>query len=125
MAPSLALLRALCHAGQHPAGGRKPLRDLRRHTVGTTEGTATPEIGAQRAYEVNGCQAVEVGGYGFRRRGNDPLEVGDRVLLPENYVSRLKNGPGPTVGVVNKLGTTYRGPLSDIVGRAPATGGDD
>lgn len=39
-------------------------------------------------------------------------------------MSRLKNGPGPTVGVVNKLGSTYQGSLSDIVGRAPATGGD-
>ncbi|MET9553641.1 hypothetical protein [Streptomyces sp. NPDC006645] len=46
------------------------------------------------------------------------------MLLPEKNVSRLKNGPAPTVGVVNKLGTTYRGPPSDIVGRAPATGGD-
>ncbi|MEV8419410.1 hypothetical protein [Streptomyces niveus] len=79
---------------------------------------------AQRVYEVDGCQTVEVGGYGYCWRGDAPLEVGDRVLLPENYVSRLKNGPGPTVGVVNKLGTTYRGPLSDVVGRAPATGGD-
>ncbi|MBT2442807.1 hypothetical protein J7E93_22390 [Streptomyces sp. ISL-36] len=79
----------------------------------------------RRVYEVNGCQVVEVGGYAYRWRGNDPLEVGDRVLLPENYVSRLRNGPGPTVGVVNKLGIVYRGSLSDIVGRAPATGRDD
>ncbi|MFJ8000834.1 hypothetical protein ACIQ7D_27510 [Streptomyces sp. NPDC096310] len=73
----------------------------------------------RRVHEVNGCQLVEVGGYGYRWRGSDPLEVGDRVLLPENYVSRLKNGPGPTVGLGNKLGTTtYQGSLSDIVGRA-------
>ncbi|MEU5977484.1 hypothetical protein [Streptomyces sp. NPDC047315] len=73
-------------------------------------------------HEVNGCQVVEVGRYGYRWRENDPLEVGDRVLLPESYVSRLKNGPGPTVGVVNMPGTTYQGSLSGIVGRAPATG---
>ncbi|MEU9608690.1 hypothetical protein [Streptomyces sp. NPDC048057] len=79
----------------------------------------------RRVYEANGCQVVEVGGYGYRWRGRDPLEVGDRVLLPENYVSRLRNGPGPTVGVVNKLGTTYQGSLSDIVGRAPATGDEE
>lgn len=53
---------------------------------------------------------------------DDALEVGDRVLLPENYVSRMKTGPGPTLGVVSKLGTTYRGPMSDIVRRAPAMG---
>ncbi|MEW1902111.1 hypothetical protein [Streptomyces sp. NPDC086147] len=75
-------------------------------------------------YEVNGCQVVKVGGYGYRWRGNEPLEVGDRVLLPENYVSRIKNGPGPTVGVVSKLGTTCRGSLSDVVGRAPMAGED-
>ncbi|WP_236241790.1 hypothetical protein [Streptomyces sp. CC228A] len=77
---------------------------------------------AKRVYEVDGHQVVDVGGYAYRWCGSKPLEVGDRVLLPENYVSRMKNGPGPTLGVVRKLGTTYQGPLSDIVGRAPATG---
>lgn len=74
--------------------------------------------GAQRVYEVAGHQVVDVGRYAYRWCGSEPLEVGDRVLLPENYVSRLHNGPGPTVGVVSKLGTTYRGPLSDILSRA-------
>ena len=77
--------------------------------------------GARRVYEVDGYQVVQVGKYSYRWRGGDPLEVGDRVLLPENWVSKLKDGPGSTVGVVTKLGTTYRGSLSDIVGRAPAT----
>ncbi|QIB48626.1 hypothetical protein G3H79_06805 [Streptomyces aureoverticillatus] len=76
---------------------------------------------SQRVYEVAGHQVVDVGGYAYRWCGSEPLEVGDRVLLPENYVSRLRNGPGPTLGVVSKLGTTYRGPLADIVSRAPAT----
>ncbi|MFE0690222.1 hypothetical protein ACFV0Z_18985 [Streptomyces xiamenensis] len=77
---------------------------------------------SKRVYEIGGHQVVDVGGYAYRWRGSTPLEVGDRVLLPENYVSRLKYGPGPTQGVVSKLGTTYRGPLSDIVSRAPAPG---
>ncbi|MYX05967.1 hypothetical protein GTW98_03955 [Streptomyces sp. SID8375] len=80
---------------------------------------------ARRVYEVDGCQVVQVGKYSYRWCGCDPLEVGDRVLLPENWVSKLKDGPGSTVGVVTKLGTTYRGALSDIVGRAPATGEND
>ncbi|MFI7089751.1 hypothetical protein ACIBUR_39985 [Streptomyces anulatus] len=78
---------------------------------------------AKRVYEIGGHQVVDVGGYAYSWRGSTPLEVGDRVLLPENYVSRMKNGPGPTLGVVSKLGTTYRGPLSDIVSRAPAADG--
>ncbi|MER5568778.1 hypothetical protein ABT083_21545 [Streptomyces goshikiensis] len=79
----------------------------------------------RRVYQVGGHQVVEVGRYTYRWRGNKPLAVGDRVLLPENYVSRMKDGPGPTAGVVTKLGTTCRGPLSDIVERAPAAGGQD
>ncbi|MEU6925597.1 hypothetical protein [Streptomyces sp. NPDC046631] len=75
---------------------------------------------ARHVYEVDGCQVVQVGKYSYRWRGSDPLKVGDRVHLPENWVSKLKVGPGLTVGVVTKLGTTYRGSLSDIVGRAPA-----
>lgn len=59
---------------------------------------------------------------GQSRGRGPPARV--RVLLPENHVSRLKNRSGPTVGVVNRLGTTYRGSLSDIVGRAPAPSED-
>ncbi|MFE0794361.1 hypothetical protein [Streptomyces mutabilis] len=77
---------------------------------------------SRRVYEIDGHQVVDVGGYAYRWRGSTPLEVGDRVLLPENYVSRMKNGPGPTLGVVSKLGTTYCGPLSDIVRRVSAAG---
>ncbi|MET9297443.1 hypothetical protein [Streptomyces sp. NPDC003077] len=75
---------------------------------------------ATRIFEVDGHQVVDVGGYAYRWRGNTPLEVGDRVLLPENYVSRMRSGPGPTVGIVSQLGSTYRGHMSFIVGRAPA-----
>lgn len=79
---------------------------------------------ATRIHEIAGDQVVGVGGYAYRWRGSGRLEVGDRVLLPENYVSRLKHGPGPTVGVVSALGTTYRGDLSFIVARAPAAEAD-
>ncbi|MYV65958.1 hypothetical protein GT043_08420 [Streptomyces sp. SID2131] len=80
---------------------------------------------ARRVYEVDGCQVVQVGKYSYRWRGSDPLAVGDRVLLPENWLSKIKEGTGPTAGVVTKLGTTYRGSLADIEGRAPTTDGTD
>jgi len=76
----------------------------------------------QRVYEIGGDQVVEVGKYAYRWRGNPPLEVGERVLLPENWLSRVKDGAGTYQGVVTRLGATYRGELSFIVGRAPADG---
>ncbi|WP_171171869.1 hypothetical protein [Streptomyces sp. I05A-00742] len=75
---------------------------------------------AVRVYEMDGDQVVGVDGYAYRWRGDEPLAVGDRVLLPENYVSSMKYGRGPFPGVVTELGTTYRGPLSFIIRRAPA-----
>ncbi|MGH3326781.1 MAG: hypothetical protein ACRDPT_03110 [Streptomycetales bacterium] len=72
---------------------------------------------AARFYDFDGDQVVEVGGYAYRWRGSMRLAVGDRVLVPENYISRMKHGPGPYEGVVTKLGATYRGELSFIVGR--------
>ncbi|MGW6214879.1 hypothetical protein [Streptomyces sp. NPDC055109] len=74
-----------------------------------------------RRYEVDGHQAVTVDGYGYRWTGPGALEVGDRVLLPANYVSAMRLGPGPFPGTVTELGTTYTGQLSTIVSRAPAT----
>ncbi|QLE70220.1 hypothetical protein FGW37_33135 [Streptomyces rectiverticillatus] len=73
-----------------------------------------------RRFEVDSDQAVTVDGYGYRWRGPGRLEVGDRVLLPENYVSALRHGPGPFPGTVTELGTTYTGNLSTIISRAPA-----
>lgn len=70
-----------------------------------------------RIHEIGGDQVVDVGGYAYRWRGETPLEVGDRVLLPENYVSRLKHGPGPLEATVTSLGTTYQGPLAFVLGR--------
>jgi hypothetical protein len=70
-----------------------------------------------RIHEVGGDQIVDVGGYAYRWRGETPLEIGDRVLLPENYVSRLKHGPGPLEGTVTGFGTTYQGPLAFVLRR--------
>ncbi|WP_211216196.1 hypothetical protein [Longispora albida] len=77
---------------------------------------------ASRYYEYGGDQVVEVGRYAYRWPGLGRLEVGDRVLLPENWISQMKHGPGPVEGVVTKLGATYRGELSVIIGRAPGAG---
>ena len=73
---------------------------------------------AERYYELDGHQVVEVGRYAYRWRGSDPLSVGDRVVLPENWLSRIKDGPGSREDVVTRLGSTYRGELSFIVRRA-------
>jgi len=43
-------------------------------------------------------------------------------VAAENWLSRMKDGPGQYEGVVTQLGTTYRGELSFIVGRAPVEG---
>lgn len=73
---------------------------------------------AQRYFEQDGDQVVEVGRYAYRWGGNPPLEVGERVRLPQNWLSEVRSGPGTYEGVVAKLGATYRGQLSRILGRA-------
>jgi hypothetical protein len=72
---------------------------------------------ASRLFEIDGDQIVQVGKLTYRWRGPEPLAVGDRVLLPENWLSRMKDGPGPYEGVVTELGSSYRGELSFIVRR--------
>ncbi|MFJ7280563.1 hypothetical protein [Kitasatospora sp. NPDC098663] len=79
----------------------------------------------QRRFEDRGAQAVTVDGYGYRWGGPGRLEVGDRVLLPENYVSALRHGSGPFPGTVTALGTTYSGALSAIVSRLPDQRSED
>jgi hypothetical protein len=74
--------------------------------------------GEGRVFAVDGEQVVSVGRYAYRWRGSPPLAVGDRVLLPENWLSRKKDGPGHWVGVITELGTTYTGTLAHVVDRA-------
>jgi hypothetical protein len=69
--------------------------------------------------EIAGQQIVQVGRYAYQWDGGEPLAIGDRVLLPANWLSAIKDGPGPFEGVVTQLGTSYMGPLSRIVRRLP------
>ncbi|MDJ1645214.1 hypothetical protein [Streptomyces pakalii] len=108
--------------------GRTKEREWRQRTeaaqVATLERqirTLREELDAKnRRFDVDGDQAVTVDGYGYRWRGPGRLDVGDRVLLPENHVSALRHGSGPFPGTVTELGTTYTGILSRIISRAPA-----
>jgi len=52
-------------------------------------------------------------GYAYEWHGDEPLRVGDKVLLPSNWTTA-----GDWVGEVTGLGTTYAGPLRAILGRA-------
>lgn len=82
--------------------------------------TLREELDAKnRRFDVDGDQTVTVDGYGYRWNGPGTLDVGDRVLLPENHVSALRHGSGPFPGTVTELGTTYTGTLSRIISRAP------
>jgi len=82
------------------------------------------QLDAERhLYELEGDQLVEVDGYAYRWSGPDRLAVGDRVVLPQNWISKLKHGPGPFAGQVTMLGTKYRGDIARILRRekpAPA-----
>jgi len=70
-----------------------------------------------RVYDMDGDQVVSVGKYAYRWRGRPPLRVGDRVLLPENWLSRKKDGPGHWEGVVTELGSSYSGRIAFVVDR--------
>ena len=86
-------------------------------TVCGMHATETAGHGGAPVFQVEGDQVVSVGRYAYRWRGQPALAVGDRVLLPENWLSRKKDGPGDWVGVVTELGTTYAGDLAFVVGR--------
>jgi len=66
---------------------------------------------------MNAEQVVEVNGFAYRWSG-EPLAVGDRVMLPENWLSEMKFGHGPFMGTVTSLTSTYNGDLSTILRRA-------
>jgi hypothetical protein len=55
------------------------------------------------------------GGYAYTWAGPDPLAVGDRVMLPANYVNRA-----PFEGTVTGIGSSYRGVLSAVLRKLPA-----
>jgi len=52
------------------------------------------------------------GGYAYTWDGDEPLAIGDRVLLPGNWLY-----PGPSQDVVRSLGTDYAGPLQRVLRR--------
>lgn len=72
----------------------------------------------RRHHDADGRQLVEVGRYSYTWNGDDPLAVGDDVMLPENYVSAARLGPGPWRGTVSALGSTYVGAMSPVLRRA-------
>ena len=47
---------------------------------------------------------VRVGEYAYLWEGAEPLVPGDRVLLPENWLSRMTHGPGPFEDTVTAVG---------------------
>jgi hypothetical protein len=55
------------------------------------------------------------GGLTYHWDGEPPLEVGDRVLLPENWLSRARTGPGPWEGTVAQLGSDYQGQTVSVL----------
>jgi hypothetical protein len=60
-------------------------------------------------------QIVRVdGGYAYTWPG-EPLAIGDRVLLPENWLSAVKHGHGPFQGTVTGFGTDYDGVMSAVI----------
>lgn len=61
-----------------------------------------------------GEQIVQVDRYAYRW-GGEPLKVGDRVLLPANWLSEVKHGKGPFPGTVTAIGSSYDGDMSAII----------
>jgi len=57
------------------------------------------------------------GGLTYHWDGEPALEVGDRVLLEENWVSRARQGPGHWTGTVAQLGSDYQGQTRPVLGR--------
>jgi len=82
------------------SGGQEPGREAAREGF--------------RTVTESGEQIVVVDGYSYRWRGN-PLAVGDRVMLPENWLSALKYGSGPFPGTVTGIGSSYQGELAAVL----------
>lgn len=97
----------------HSDARRREIADLQRRVSELTVGPAPAE--PNRYFEIDGAQVVEVGRYAYRWSGDEPLTVGDKVMLPQNWVSEMTDGPGPFSGTVTRLGSTYTGALSSII----------
>jgi hypothetical protein len=69
----------------------------------------------------DGQQIVEVDGYAYRWAG-EPLGVGDRVMLPANWLSEVKHGKGPFPGTVTAIGSSYDGEMSAIMRKVSTAG---
>lgn len=66
-------------------------------------------------YGEPGNQLVEIDHkLAYRWGGDVPLEVGEKVVLPGNWV----RGNEPWTGEVTALGTTYDGPVVSVLRRA-------
>jgi hypothetical protein len=63
----------------------------------------------------SGEQIVVVDGRLTYRWAGEPLKVGDRVLLPENWLSVVKHGRGPFPGTITAIGSSYKGELSAVI----------
>lgn len=68
-----------------------------------------------RTVTAAGEQLVVVDGRLTYRWAGEPLKVGDRVLLPGNWLSEVKYGRGPFPGTVTALGSSYQGELSSVL----------
>jgi hypothetical protein len=64
-------------------------------------------------------KVVVSSGYTYAWNGDEELQPGDLVLLPENAYSLMENGPGPFVGVVKQIGSNYKGELKEIICKLP------
>ncbi len=118
------------HAG-YEAGWRSAwdaqhsrLEFVREQAVAEGRRLAKAEIVAEATYRTHtasGHQIVVVGtGLSYAWRGPDPLKVGDRIMLPANYVSEFKHGRGPWEDSVVSLGSSYQGALSYVIRKSLA-----
>ncbi len=96
------------------AEGRRQEREAAKRREGEAERQSR-----LRTATSDGQQIVEVDGYAYRWAG-EPLGVGDRVMLPANWLSEVKHGKGPFLGTVTAIGSSYDGEMSAIVRKISA-----
>ncbi len=64
-----------------------------------------------RTHDERGSQIVQVAGYTYVWRGDEPLKVGDLVELPPGW------GVDPWQAPVSALGSSYRGYMKAVIRR--------